>query len=768
VIIRLGDRETLHPHWVHLYRGGDSLEWEGEFFLTVDQADQSYDLLLETMQVDQSTNRLFINGSQIGHLLARPRPDPTSTWVTQRLNVPAELLQAGVNVVSIKMGPRNAARQYTAGRWENMQFRHLRLTPPEIPPAATLSGWEAQPSPSGWGETNRLRPGLDDQLWLTGIRPGQLWQIRADLQASDPPQQDIPLSLENQAGDRTELIFNDILLAAEGTLAATDQGLFWRSQAQPNWQPVIATPRGQAYVLAQSGDQFYAGFEGAGLWQAAAPAGPWQRTVLTGSTVIDLVSIRDHLTGIERLYATTPTEVFVSEGAEWRSFPLPSLSNEAMAEAGESPADKFKARLYATLDGRLLVRHQDRFWLQDEQSPDGWALFGPEALQGKLFSVLNCCGPGTWVGSNKAGIWQLVDGGEWQRLDNGFFDTADVTELLQVNGNYYAAGDLGLFHSTQGRSWQKVSGLPGVITDLLVDPMEPKRWIAGTPAGIYRSQDGGQRWESVSPPWTIWDMALGPQGRFFAGRNNGLVWTDDLGATPINWQISEGLERVYFLRIKPHLAEAQRVWAGTWGNNIGVSQDGGESFEPLHNGLETLSGLDLIWRPTPGRVTLATFEGLYQTDDGGESWVRLPGPLSHQTIYALLQSDDGTIWAGATDGLWRSGDDGASWAQVEAIPQTTVLRLGRIAFPPPASTSTPPFLAQPLQTTVDHGKGLWAGTEGDGLWLSLDNRTTWHFAGLPGRTVYQLFFDPGQSRRLVAATDQGIFSITLGDGFALE
>jgi ligand-binding sensor domain-containing protein len=302
---------------------------------------------------------------------------------------------------------------------------------------------------------------------------------------------------------------------------------------------------------------------------------------------------------------------------------------------------------------------------------------------------------------------------------------------------------LGLFQSEDGRTWQKANGLPAVVSDLLVDPAEPARWLAATPAGLYRSQDRGQSWQPVSPPWTIWDMAFGPSGRLFLGRSNGLAWTDEAGADSISWRSARGMERVYFLSVNPHPTEPQTVWSGAWGNNIGASQDGGESVAPVHNGLETLSGLDLIWHPTPGQVTLATLEGLYRTDDSGQSWFRLPGPLSRQTVYNLLQTEDGSLWAGAADGLWLSQDYGATWDLVETFPRVSVLRLGQLAAPSEAD------------------RWLWAGAEAAGLWLSPDRGQTWRLAGLPGRTVYNLLADPLLPDRLVVATDQGIFAATV-------
>ena len=787
--IRLGDRSTLYPHWVHLYRGGRNFspDWQGEFFLTVDQSTQSYDLLLETMQIDQPADRLTINGTEIGTLQVRSRPDPTSTWVTQRFSLPPDLLKPGVNTLSMAVGPRNPARQYLGARWENMEFRHIRLVPSSPKPPSLLPDWQPQPSPSGWSETSRLRRGPGDELWLLGLHPGQFWKITTTVESEQNTKPDSgnqafkpledaspdsgrllasspPIALENRAGDRTDLVFNDLLSLPQGQLAATQRGLFWRND--DTWQPVDGAPDDYAYVVIEANQQIYAGFEHAGLWSASGPTGPWQRIDLDAAPITDLVTVRytlpDRPTPVDRLYATTAAEIFVNSGLDtaWLPIPLPALSDEEMDEAGESNSDKLKPRLFVTESGEVVVRNQDRLWRQGDL---GWELFGPEKLAGKLFSVVNCCRTGqTIVGSNDAGLWQLTTSGDWTRLDaDDFFSTTDATELVQVDDTLYAAGDLGLFYSQDGgRIWHKADGLPATVTDLLINPDNPTSRIAATPAGLYRSRDAGRSWESVSPPWTVWDLALGPQGRLFVGRSNGLVWSDDWSAPTIAWHTAEDMGKVYFLSINPHPVNAETVWTGTWGNNIAVSSDGGQHLAPLHNGLETLSSLDLIWHPTPGQVTLATFEGLYRTDDGGQSWFKLPGPLAQQTVYSLLQTDDGTIWAGATNGLWRSQDYGVTWKQIETLLQAAVIRLDRLNVPPPSPPLNPPFVFQPPEAKVYQPREwLWAGTEGAGLWLSQDNGATWQFAGLPQRTVYSVMFDPLMQRHLIAATDRGIFAV---------
>ncbi|MCS6845268.1 MAG: hypothetical protein NZ528_13250 [Caldilineales bacterium] len=717
VAIRLGDIGTLHPHWVHLQRGprGARTEWQGEFFLSAAQAQRSYDLLLETMQVDQPTNRVLVNGREIGRLQTRGRPDATSTWATQRLRVPASALRPGVNTLRVEAGLRHPARQYADWRWENMQLRHVRLVAPLALSSPLAQGWTPLPSPGGWAEGHRLRRGPNDDLWFTANRSGQVWRDGGD-------------GLRSEAANRTDLVFVDVLATPQAVLAATDRGLVWRPAGGGRWRPAEAAPSAYAYVVAQVGAAFYAGFEGHGLWQAQRPDGPWQPAALNRRTVHDIAAADGRLLlATDRgVYALDPRRP-----AAWER--LPSFPDDATPRPGTV------YRITVGRDGRWLAHSRDRLWRWEG---GGWQPFGPD-LPGRLFSVVDCCDLGALVGTSGRGVWRLgVEG--WQRLDDGSLAGVDVHDLLRARGQLFASTGVGLFRSADGVRWKPVSGLPATVSDLLRAPADPSVWLAATPNGVYRrlAGSGDRAWRPVSPPWTAWDLALGPTGRLFVARSDGLAWADHSTAVEVAWQPAAGLEGVTFFSVAPHPLDPASVWAGTWGNNVAVSVDGGATVAPLHNGLETLSALDVLWHATPGQATIATIEGLYRTDDGGRSWFKLPGPLGHQTVYALLQTDDGVIWAGAADGLWLSRDYGASWEPAAGAPALTVLRLGRVE--------------------VGGRRLLWAGSEGMGLWLSDDGGLRWQFAGLAGRSVYALVADAADAAdRLVAATDAGLWTAVI-------
>jgi photosystem II stability/assembly factor-like uncharacterized protein len=636
------------------------------------------------------------------------------------------MLRPGMNEIIIRSGQRLPVRQYSWWRWENFQFRNVRLAPrytlpePIIRWAPTAEGEGL----GGWAEVNRLR--LDEQnqhLWLMGNREGQLLRAATD---ATPDW----IELQGQAQGLSEQVLVDVAELGADQLLAGAQGLLWRREGG-SWARVTGAPEAYAYVVLQHAGVWYAGFETHGVWYATQPQGPWQTAGLQGRTILDLAA------GGSVLYAATDDGVYLRSETQWVR--LPALP------AGDNPqAAEFIPRLWAGPGGELIVRSEDRLFRRNmaDAAENPWTPFGPPELQGNLFTAIRCCEPGTLLGTNGQGLWQQHLTGKWRRVDGDYFDNLEILDGAVAGSTLYVATANGLFASDLGSAeqaeppfeWRKVRGLPPTVTDLLIDPLAAYRWVAATPSGVYRSEDGGRNFEMASGPWNIWDLAWGASGELWAARANGIVLAPAPDEADVEWRTAGGMQTVSFFTVSPQPDDSASVWAGSWGNNIGVSDDGGETLQPLHNGLETLSVLAILRHLSPGQLTVGTIEGLFRSDDGGTSWFKLPGDLTQQTVYALHQSPNGSIFAGAADGLWESADYGASWKPVLGLPPATVLRLGEVMVE-----------GEPL---------LWAGTEDSGVWLSSDEGRTWHFGGLPGRSVYALVVD-FNDESFVAATDQG-------------
>lgn len=92
--------------------------WQGDGRTT-----PAYDALVarqgDSEQVDQPTNGVRINERWVGALRPRTQPDPTNTWVTQRIDLAPGVLHPGRNTLTVVSGARNPTRSFRWWRWEN-------------------------------------------------------------------------------------------------------------------------------------------------------------------------------------------------------------------------------------------------------------------------------------------------------------------------------------------------------------------------------------------------------------------------------------------------------------------------------------------------------------------------------------------------------------------------------------------------------------------------------------------------------------------------
>ncbi|MFN8533967.1 MAG: hypothetical protein U0556_10505 [Dehalococcoidia bacterium] len=129
VPIHLGDQPDLAAPWRPIYGFGRvATRWRGEFYLTRTVGD--WTVTLEALQPNDRGNRLLINGRLLDPPYWPGRDwDFASSWTTLRFRVPPGVLQPGLNVLEVAVGQWVPAFQVTNNRWEDLQFRAIRLTP---------------------------------------------------------------------------------------------------------------------------------------------------------------------------------------------------------------------------------------------------------------------------------------------------------------------------------------------------------------------------------------------------------------------------------------------------------------------------------------------------------------------------------------------------------------------------------------------------------------------------------------------------------------
>lgn len=183
-------------------------------------------------------------------------------------------------------------------------------------------------------------------------------------------------------------------------------------------------------------------------------------------------------------------------------------------------------------------------------------------------------------------------------------------------------------------TWQEVSTWAGLGLAVVIAPSpayaDDQTLFIGTPAGFFRTQDGGQSWESC---------------------NFGLLD-----------------EYALCLACAPNFAENEVLWAGTAGGGLYRSRNSARAWRESGIGLPDAAVQALAVSPNfaADQTLLAGMEehGIYRSCDGGATWS--PYALDGQSVNALAWAHADWIWAGTENGLWRVAAESGTTEQVAA------------------------------------------------------------------------------------------------------
>src|SRR6201989_2387640 len=272
-----------------------------------------------------------------------------------------------------------------------------------------------------------------------------------------------------------------------------------------------------------------------------------------------------------------------------------------------------------------------------------WVPVGPDGGDARSFAADPTDSRHLYLGTTNSWIYESRDdGGSWQRLaklspkdelilDNITVDAADPkTIYVAAWGVDHPDGGLFISHDS-GKSASKSPAMDGQsIRALAQAPTNPKMLVVGTLKGVYRSEDGGQHWDQISPA------------------NNA------------------ELHEVESIAIDPK--DPKTIYAGTW-HLPWKTTDGGATWHNIKQGLIDDSDvfsiiIDLM---TPQTVYTSACSGIYKSDNGGELYHKIQGiPSTARRTRVLMQDpvDRSMVYAGTTEGLYRTSSAGTNWTRL--------------------------------------------------------------------------------------------------------
>ena len=252
------------------------------------------------------------------------------------------------------------------------------------------------------------------------------------------------------------------------------------------------------------------------------------------------------------------------------------------------------------------------------------------------------------VGMVGAGIWHSPDGGDsWERARLNRYPENAVKALAvhpREPNVLFAGTDSGVYRSeNRGATWDGL-GRESNSADtwaLAIDPVEPDTIFAGTkPSGVFRSLDGGQRWDKLP-----------------------IELAEECPAVVI--------PRVTALAVDPQ--DHRTVWAGVEVDGVWRSLDGGDTWARVAGGLDDpdIHGI-AVSAGQPKTVLVSTPREIFASTDTGESWRRLnvmqQFPHTYARAIAVKEDDPDVIFVGngntaspTAGSVQRSGNGGKTW-----------------------------------------------------------------------------------------------------------
>ena len=230
--------------------------------------------------------------------------------------------------------------------------------------------------------------------------------------------------------------------------------------------------------------------------------------------------------------------------------------------------------------------------------------------------------------------------------------------------------------------WRTTGPPGGDVRALVVDPNNPDRFYFGTLDGqIYTSSDGGKHWQLLynfgKPRLFVDNIIVDPRNSrvLYVGahRHNmpgGFFKSTDGG---VSWRESSELKNEALHSLAQSDSNPSILIAGTF-NGVFRSDDSGDSWKqlPTQNtpGLIHVESLAIDPR-TSDTIYAGTFYLPYKSVDGGQSWRSIKnGIIDDSDIFAIDidPRDPNHIIASACSGIYESKSGGESWRKVQGIP----------------------------------------------------------------------------------------------------
>ena len=292
------------------------------------------------------------------------------------------------------------------------------------------------------------------------------------------------------------------------------------------------------------------------------------------------------------------------------------------------------------------------------------------------------------------------------------------------------------FSFPQEISWKLTNGPKNNFGDYLnvfaVGSTSNGNIFAGTnQSGVYKSTDMGETWLNCSDSLFINSiisyMAIDSNDIIYISSSSGLFRSSDEGLSWIQFNLGIPAGNYQSLAVNNNGLTFTGTYSGIYRSfNFGANW--------------SFSGLDscFVWVIKiydDSTIVAGTFNyGPFISTDKGDSWASINERLNQNQIVGLAISETEKLFVGVTGGVYNSTDWGINWDQVLSISQVWV----GVIF-------------------ILNGQNIFAGSRGEGIFLSTDNGNNWNIINNGLKNFYVNAFCGSSNGYVYAGSDSGVF-----------
>jgi photosystem II stability/assembly factor-like uncharacterized protein len=269
-------------------------------------------------------------------------------------------------------------------------------------------------------------------------------------------------------------------------------------------------------------------------------------------------------------------------------------------------------------------------------------------------------------------VFTSIDAGSsWESVSDGLEDAAVWGDLVIDPNNpgtiYAGTHGQGVYKTLDGAvSWNPINNgiesWEGFSREIVIDPSDSNTLYCSGRWTVFKTVDAGLNWLPVNTGLPTWfnvnsltidhaspsTLYVGTDHEIFKTVNGGISWT------PANGDLPDTFVNEIVIDPSNPLTVYAATGGGTHDPSYGVfrSTDGGATWSAANAGLGDLNVRSLMVDPTrPSTLYAGTWDGVYQSIDGADTWTLMSKGLPDDTIVMALALDPNQperLYAGAS------------------------------------------------------------------------------------------------------------------------